>query len=849
MRYRLFTIWAFVVAVSLVAFAQSDQTLHMGTQLMAQLESEAPGVLFYYEGSDIRRIWGVPFAYGSSPEETAQSFVNRYGVLFTQGTSQLRYTHTQDVMRGKFTAVYFQQELNHIPVDRGELTLLVLNTEGYPLVLASNAVRVIDPIDTTPKLTAENAIDTVSKARPDLHLDSKPELVVYLSEAHTHLAWAFSVDNHVLEKRERYRVFVDAHTGAILEWRSEVFYQDIQGQVRGYATPGLRPDTSANPPVLTALERLRVSIVGGSFTYTQTGGSFGLPFSGSSATVQADLIGTGVRVANQAGTTLSLQQTVSPPATIDFLFNASPTEFNTAQVNGFIQTQRIYEFVKSINPSYPGVDYQIPCNVNLNQTCNAYYSNRTINFYRAGGGCVNTCYSTVVYHEYGHFVIAMGHPNAAGDYHEGIADVTAAFMTDDPCLGLEFRGVGTGCLRNAVNNVTYPCSGGVHYCGQVISGAFWQTLLELRQRYGGNRQQALNIARSLYLNSILLRPTGISPQITIDVLTLDDTDGNIYNGTPHYQQIATGFARHNLPAPQIDWVRIDLLQAPGEFFTPPVGNLYPLMRFEVRVSNLAGQVDPNAVFLWYSVNGGSFQSVRMNRRGNDRWFTAIPAPACGSSVRYYIEARTTQGQPTYYPRNGSSSPLLTTIALGTQVILEDTFEANLGWTVANDSSLTAGAWVRAVPRGTSQNSQPANPGSDSPDAGTQCYFTGQGSVGGSVGEADVDGGPTYLISPVINLAGSDAIIEYSRWFYNGTVLNDTFFVEVSNDNGATWQRVETIAYQQGVTNQWVRRSFRVGDYVIPTAQVRVRFGTSDNPNDSVCEAGVDHFVVRRLVCP
>ncbi len=850
MRYRIVILLALVGAVLCGAFAQPNHSLRIDTQLTAQLETEAPGVLFYYEGPDIRRIWGVPFAYGDSPESTAQTFVNRYGTLFTRGTSQLRFTHTQDVMRGKFTAVYFQQELDGIPVDKGELTMLVLNREDYPLVLVSNAVRPVEPIITTPKLAQEQAVEFVLKAHPDLHLDSKPELVVYLGEVETHLAWAFSVDNHMLEAPERYRVFVDAHTGAILEWRSEVYYQDIQGQVRGYATPGLRPDSTANPPVVMPLERLRVSIVGGPFTYTDTGGIFGLPFSGSSATVRAELIGTGVRVANQAGTTLVLDQTVSPPATVDFLFNSSPTEFNTAQVNGFIHTQRVYEFVKSINPSYPGVDYQIPCNVNLNQTCNAYYSNRTINFYRAGGGCVNTCYSTVVYHEYGHFVIAMGHPNASGDYHEGIADVTAAFLTDDPCLGIEFRGVGTGCIRNAVNDRMYPCSGGVHYCGQVISGAFWQTLLELRQRYGGNREQALAVARPLYLNSILLRPTGISPQITIDVLTLDDDDGNIYNGTPHYQQIATGFARHNLPAPQIDRVRIDPIEMPGAVFTPSYGNLLALMRFSVKVTDLAGQRDPNGVFLLYSVNGGAYQRVSMRRAGNsDVWMTAIPAPACGSSVRYYIEALDTQGRSTFYPRNGASDPLQTLIAIGTQVVFEDTFETNLGWTVANDSSLTTGAWVRDIPRGTTQDGQPANPSSDSPDAGSRCFFTGQGSVGGGVGEADVDGGPTYLISPVLNLAGGDAIIEYYRWFYNGTVIDDIFWVDISNDNGATWVRVETVAYQQGVTNQWVRRSFRVGDYVTPTAQVRVRFATSDNPNNSVCEAGIDQFVVHRIICP
>jgi hypothetical protein len=92
--------------------------------------------------------------------------------------------------------------------------------------------------------------------------------------------------------------------------------------------------------------------------------------------------------------------------------------------------------------------------------------------------------------------------NASGDYHEGMADVTAAFLTADPCLGLEFRGIGTGCIRNAVNSVRYPCSGEVQYCGQVISGAFWQTYLSMRQRYSGNPVFALQKVREWYLNSI-----------------------------------------------------------------------------------------------------------------------------------------------------------------------------------------------------------------------------------------------------------------------------------------------------------------------------------------------------------
>ncbi len=834
-----------------LAHAQAPSMLQTQAELAQRLQREYPSVLVYMEGDQVRRVWGKPFGYGSSALDTAQAFVNQYAELFAPGASTLTLNGVQDVMRGKFTAVYFQQVVDGIPVDKGELTLLVREVEGYPLVLASSAVRLVNPVSTTPKLDSDAAVAIMQKLRPDLHADTKPELVVYPAEETTHLAWAFSVDRHSLEKPERYRVFVDAHTGALLEWRSEIYYADITGQTRGYATPGLRPDTTANLPQLRTIPKLRVSVVGGNSIFSGIDGAFTLPFSGTgSATVRAELIGTGVRVSNQAGSTLVLEQTINPPASVDFLFNSTPSELNTAQINGLIHTQIVYDFVKSINPNYPGVDIQIPCNVNINNTCNAYYSNRTINFYRAGGGCVNTCYSTVVYHEYGHFVIAMGHPNASGDYHEGIADVTAAFLTVDPCLGVEFRGVGTGCIRNSVNDRLYPCSGGVHFCGQVISGAFWQTWLEMRTRYASNPQYALERVREWYLNSILIRPTGISPQITIDVLTLDDNDGDIYNGTPHYQQIATGFARHNLPAPQIDWVRIEPVSLPGAFVVPaaPGGFALPLMRFAIRVSDLVGQRDMNAVFLHYRVNRGAWQTIRMNRVGTNGAMTAVPVPPCGSSFEYYFEARDTQARATNYPRGGANAPLSTLAALEMTVVLEDTFETSLGWSTQNDSSLTAGAWTRDIPRGTTQNGLQANPSADSPDTGSRCAFTGQGSAGGAVGEADVDGGPTYLISPVLNLAGGDAIIEYYRWFYNGTQLNDAFWVEISNDNGATWTRVETVAFT-GSENRWVQRRFRVSDYVAPTAQVRVRFGTSDNPNDSVAEAGVDHFVVRRVVCP
>ena len=125
---------------------------------------------------------------------------------------------------------------------------------------------------------------------------------------------------------------------------------------------------------------------------------------------------------------------------------------------------------------------------------------------------------------------------------------------------------------------------------------------------------------------------------------------------------------------------------------------------------------------------------------------------------------------------------------------------------------------------------------------TQCFVTG-GLAGTSYGSFDVDGGPTDLISPPFDLAGTDATVSYSRWFFStGT---DTLIVSVSG-NGATWFTVETVTSNN--TNQWLVSSFRVGDHIIPTATVQVRFRAMDNPNNDITEAAIDVFRIQEFVC-
>lgn len=828
--------------IAIFSLAQPGSGPSNQAEVMKALKDEVPGIRFYMTGQRVTSVYGKKFGFGETPEATANAFLTRYGSIFSPGDGQYQFEGIQDVMNGKFTAVYFREMLGAVPVDRAWLTVLVKNESGYPAVLASTNVQNVDMIPTTPRVSSDDAQSLVKRLAPGMKYFSKPKLWVYKGETDTRLTWAFMADNLVLENRKSFQVFVDAETPQVLEWRNKVYNTDVTGSTKGFATPGLKPDETINPPVQMILAGLRVAITGGNSAYSDTLGNFIIPNAGDSqVTVTADMTGRWVRVIPSQGTKLQDSKNVVPPGPADFNFNTAPTEFNTAQVNGFIQTEIVHNFAKSVNNNYPGIDYQIPTTVNIASTCNAYYTGRTINFYQAvagGNGCPNMAYSTVVYHEYGHFIIESGHPSPTGDYHEGMADTNSDMLSNNPWVGEDFSGPNTGPLRSAYNNFNYPCNGGAHDCGNVISGAFWLTLDAMKAKVG--EQAALQFVRSWYLNSILLRPPGITPQITIDVLTLDDDDGDLGNGTPHYAQIEQGFGAKNLHAPPLDWLKYTPISMPGDFFqVGPNGTVIP---FKFKVENGAGTLNPGSFKINYKYDTGSWVSLSIPGTGGV-YSWGMPAKS-GTTLSWYLSANDTNGNTQYYPKAGQSAAFTTVIGRGTTPVFTDTFESDMGWTVVNES-LSTGAWVRGDPNGTTLDGRQANPENDSGDSGAQCMFTGQGAVGGAVGDNDVDGGPTRLVSPTFNMSSGTHIVEIYRWFYNSTG-EDVMTIDVSNDNGATWVPVQTIT-DTGSSNQWLLTKFSVSAYVTPTATVKFRLSTADQPNNSIVEGAIDNVIVKKVL--
>lgn len=272
--------------------------------------------------------------------------------------------------------------------------------------------------------------------------------------------------------------------------------------------------------------------------------------------------------------------------------------------------------------------------------------------------------------------------------------------------------------------------------------------------------------------------------------------------------------------------------------------------FEVNVAGVGSAVpQANSAVLHYSVNGGAFTSVPMTAIQGNLYSATLPAVPCADLINFYVSATSTTGTPFTDPSNAPAETYNVFAASGTQITLEERFEGDTSsWTVVN-FGLTAGAWQVADPNGTVNAGAIAAPDEDAgANEDVKCFVTENGPVGGPANANDVDGGPTRLLSPTFDLAGTDAIISYQRWMYcedQGTPDGDFLITEVSNDGGITW----TLVHQTGGTGStWQAVDFRIGEFVDPTSQMRVRFSVADNPNNSVTEAGIDNFLIEELVC-
>jgi len=252
---------------------------------------------------------------------------------------------------------------------------------------------------------------------------------------------------------------------------------------------------------------------------------------------------------------------------------------------------------------------------------------------------------------------------------------------------------------------------------------------------------------------------------------------------------------------------------------------------------------PGSGTLYYRYDGGTFLTDSLTSLGGNLYAATLPAPACDDTPEFYISADGDGGTTVYSPEDAPASYYTTGVGTVT-VILDDDFETDQGWTVEDvgpDPPIN-GSWERDVP--VDEPNEDYHPPRSDYDGSGQCYLTEN-----LLGNSDVDLGPTRLISPTFDLSeATDPILRFAYWWWNDDQDGDPMEVEISNDDGATWIPVQTIA---NVPPEWFQQEIHIASAIDPeplTALMKVRFSVMDDPNNSKDEGGIDAVEVFEVDC-
>jgi len=236
---------------------------------------------------------------------------------------------------------------------------------------------------------------------------------------------------------------------------------------------------------------------------------------------------------------------------------------------------------------------------------------------------------------------------------------------------------------------------------------------------------------------------------------------------------------------------------------------------------------PGSVALHYSVNGGDVTTLPMTAMGGDLYAANLPALPCLDKVKYIITAEDDSLGTVSLPATGDS--LVAVSATGLYSIFEDDFETDKGWSVTGNAS-NIGEWERGEPdySGFGLN--------DDYDGNGWCFVTGISWM------ANVNDGLTTLLSPLIEIAGQDVLVQYARWYFNdygGEPHTDVFEIYISQTGSSGWIPVETVGPVEQASGNWYIHRFWISDFITPSTSFRLRFDASDYGADTYVKAAID----------
>ncbi len=395
----------------------------------------------------------------------------------------------------------------------------------------------------TPKISSDDALAAAvadSGAWAENAKVEGPQLEVWVNEDGSGiLSYRVELTDNGDDPKAR-RYWVSASAGAdILFWESMIHHQHF-----GNATGTVWTDagTPTGPTSSVPLQDMNISRSGGGVAVTNELGNYAFPSGSGVRTMTGNLSGPHSVIDNLAGAEMSRSRNGTPSTAADLNFNSSGAE-ELAQTTAFYWTNQAYHLSKDILD--PTDLESLPTNVNRPGQCNAFWNGSSINFFVAGGSCPNMAYDSVVLHEYGHGIDARKGGIIHGGYSEGFGDAVSIIGTRKSCVGSDFFGPGT-CLREATDLVMWPPSGSVHNQGRVYAGFVWELTQQLKTLYADDT--AFEVARQLVMGAAKTNPSDIGDAVRLSFV-VDDDDGDLTNGSPHFDQLAAAADSRNIPRP------------------------------------------------------------------------------------------------------------------------------------------------------------------------------------------------------------------------------------------------------------------------------------------------------------
>ncbi|MBN1755021.1 immune inhibitor A [bacterium] len=580
------------------------------------------------------RIWGegipVGEVYSSQQAETVcRVFIENNPYLFPIEMGSLRLATANKKMNTWY--VMFDQYYDDLPVWNSRVHFRI--KKGNIILIGVDIIPNLE-LNSEPSISLDRAAEICRDFAQ--FTDYEGELGVFDGEG-SRLGWWLRTENQV--PFQKFHFYVDAHNGEML-----FYYDNIRYAFGGYVTGDVLPEYPSDRLVEIGLSNIIIETEGGVKDTADASGIFNVPVD-----VPPSGIGTWINlrspyceIINVASSPAMWGGMVRDDSLLYIHFDISIAD--TSEISVYYHTNFIHDWYKILDPDFNDLDY--PMEVYVEDTVsptpdNAFWDGSGMHFGR-GNSCNNFGhFSEVVYHEYTHGVTHFIYPMGSLPYTGQSGAMDEAFSDYFPCSILNDSQHGEGVcsaspFRELDNGLRYPESwvGEVHADGAIISGAFW----DMREVFGaGYTDTLVHYARYGWAENF--------EDFLVEVLVVDDDDGNLNNGTPHFWEIYNAFQAHGIGEFKISIM--PRLRPDTEDTEHP----YPVYAYITSTLPL----DVESILLHYSTGTG-FISLLMTETEEDYVYIAeIPPQPEGSTVNYYFSAMDTAGTYEVLPEDAPDS--------------------------------------------------------------------------------------------------------------------------------------------------------------------------------------------------